>query len=298
MVFFSMSVFVTPGVESGVTNEGFDTLPAQIMSNTDSTNFYGASSWTFFQGTAAEIACAGINDGGNYTNGLSNDYPGDQVLFLNYNGLTSNNTIFIIEPTDRSNFKLVSFQLGNNLAGYSLSVKIYIYLKTTLVGSASFDLNTSSTLNGITYTYLGDSGGGSARPYGTFTFDSTYQDVDDIRLFYTGPATPIIDNITVRTPTGSANIGSTVPKAFKLYQNYPNPFNPTTNIKFSLPEATNVKLVVYNALGQEVRVLVDQKFGAGSHNVPFNAANLTSGIYLYKIETKKFVDYKKMILMK
>ncbi len=89
-----------------------------------------------------------------------------------------------------------------------------------------------------------------------------------------------------------------VPEQYELSQNYPNPFNPTTTIKFSIPEASNVKVTVFDAIGREVAVLVNDQMSAGSYNVDWNAGNITSGIYLYRIESGDFTAVKKMILLK
>lgn len=94
------------------------------------------------------------------------------------------------------------------------------------------------------------------------------------------------------------NIVSSVVNQYELLQNYPNPFNPATTIKFNLADAGNVKLSVYNLLGQEVKIIANGFFEAGPHTIEFNASNLTSGIYLYKIEANGFVQTKKMTLLK
>lgn len=92
--------------------------------------------------------------------------------------------------------------------------------------------------------------------------------------------------------------GVELPAIFSLEQNYPNPFNPTTNIKFNLPEASDVKLVVYNMLGQQVGTLVNSNLPAGSHQVMFDARSLASGMYVYRMEAGNFVSTQKMMLLK
>lgn len=89
-----------------------------------------------------------------------------------------------------------------------------------------------------------------------------------------------------------------IPKEFALEQNYPNPFNPTTTINFALPEKSNVKLTVYDILGKEIKVLVNEEKAAGRYEVDFNAGNFTSGVYIYKLETDQFSKAMKMQLVK
>lgn len=89
-----------------------------------------------------------------------------------------------------------------------------------------------------------------------------------------------------------------VPSEFTLEQNYPNPFNPSTQITYKLAQNSNVVLKVYNLLGKEVAVLVDEKKEAGIHKVNFDASSLPSGVYLYKIETAGLIKTKKMLLLK
>ncbi len=89
-----------------------------------------------------------------------------------------------------------------------------------------------------------------------------------------------------------------VASTFELAQNYPNPFNPSTNIKYSIAERSNVTIKVYDMLGNEVATLVNQVQDAGTHNVVFNAANLASGMYVYTITAGNFTATKKMMLLK
>ena len=88
------------------------------------------------------------------------------------------------------------------------------------------------------------------------------------------------------------------PIEYSLDQNYPNPFNPSTTIKFSVPEATNVTLTIYNALGQKVTELVNGKLDAGRYSYQWNASNVATGMYIYELRADKFVSVKKMILLK
>jgi hypothetical protein len=81
-------------------------------------------------------------------------------------------------------------------------------------------------------------------------------------------------------------------------QNYPNPFNPSTTITYSLPVASNVKLSVFNALGQQVKIIENVYKNAGSYKITLNAYDLNSGIYFYKIEAGQFSSIRKMILVK
>ena len=89
-----------------------------------------------------------------------------------------------------------------------------------------------------------------------------------------------------------------LPKEFKLYNNYPNPFNPSTTIKYDLPKETQVTLKVFDVTGKEVATLVNKKQKAGYFEVNFNASNLASGIYLYRLITSDYVKTNKMILIK
>ena len=104
--------------------------------------------------------------------------------------------------------------------------------------------------------------------------------------------------IAVTYPTGINNNNNEIPNAYRLEQNYPNPFNPVTNIAFSIPKAGNVKLIVYDMLGREVVALVNEFKQSGNYSVDFDASNLSSGVYLYKIEAGDFKDTKKMMLIK
>ena len=88
------------------------------------------------------------------------------------------------------------------------------------------------------------------------------------------------------------------PNEFQLDQNYPNPFNPSTTINFTLAKVSNVKLNIYNLLGQKVAALVDREMKAGCQSVEFDARDLSSGVYFYRLEAGSFISQKKMLLIK
>lgn len=108
------------------------------------------------------------------------------------------------------------------------------------------------------------------------------------------------DNITF----SDGEVGVSVTEAddliriFELNQNYPNPFNPSTNISYTLSESADVKLEVFNGVGQKVATLVNGVQSSGSHTVTFDASNLASGIYLYRLTSANQVKVNKMLLLK
>lgn len=99
------------------------------------------------------------------------------------------------------------------------------------------------------------------------------------------------------------NEGTELPDTYYLSQNFPNPFNPETTIQFNLPIASEVNITIYDVTGKKVKALMNQKLEAGSHKVKWNGTNIygqsvTSGVYLYKFNTSKFKEIKKMLLLK
>ena len=89
-----------------------------------------------------------------------------------------------------------------------------------------------------------------------------------------------------------------VPMAYEMKQNYPNPFNPSTTIEYKIPILSHVSLIVYDILGNQVASLVNEEKPAGNYSVNFNASNLTSGVYFYKIQAGNIVQTKKLIVLK
>jgi len=97
---------------------------------------------------------------------------------------------------------------------------------------------------------------------------------------------------------GIKQLSKLVPTSYSLYQNYPNPFNPSTNIEFDIPKVSYVKLSIYDILGRVMAILVKEKLNAGSYILNWDASDISSGIYFYKIEAGSFTDVKRMLLVK
>jgi hypothetical protein len=120
----------------------------------------------------------------------------------------------------------------------------------------------------------------------------TYIVADAIKLISYDPATDV-----------SGNDYTQAPAEFNLFQNYPNPFNPVTQIRYTIPQLTNIQLKIYNILGQEVKTLMSSEQPAGAYRIEWDGTNsfgsrVASGIYVYKIVAGKFVQSKKMMYLK
>jgi hypothetical protein len=103
----------------------------------------------------------------------------------------------------------------------------------------------------------------------------------------------------VQTPLGTGVPGQdALPEMYALDQNFPNPFNPNTTIRYELPREAHVTLSVFDILGREVSVLVNEGMVAGSHEIRFDASGLSSGVYLYQLRAEDFVFTKKMLVLK
>jgi len=178
---------------------------------------------------------------------------------------------------------------GDVVAGDSIFTRTYAYKITDILGQEfKFGVGGGDNEAGFGnnhYYIIDDSGPTVTAPsqYGSIypKFYTTW----DFDLGRPKTATAIKDEVFV-------------PVVASLSQNYPNPFNPSTTIRFTLGTEEIVTLKIFNMLGQEVTTLLHEKLGAGNHIVRFDAAKLTSGVYFYQVNAGKFVETKKMLLLK
>ena len=129
----------------------------------------------------------------------------------------------------------------------------------------------------------------------TFSYVITVPGIYDYKCIPHFPSMVGSINATVSSVTQTS---SSFPEVYSLNQNFPNPFNPSTSIKFDIVNPGLVSVKVYNNLGKEVSTIVNENLSAGSYQVNWNAAGLTSGIYFYRLETLDYVATKKMLLVK
>ncbi len=194
---------------------------------------------------------------------------------------------------------------GNNWLLYSILVSnIYKFsILNANTGWVTCDNNkTAYTNNGGVNWYVQTTGVEHSFQYISFA-DANTGYITGWRMLtpYTNEA--IIMKTTNAGFTGIENISQSIPKTYSLYQNYPNPFNPSTKIKFDIAadgkgQTADVKLVIYDALGKEVSVLINEQLKPGTYEVEWNADGYSSGIFFYKLIADNYTATGKMVLMK
>jgi hypothetical protein len=186
-----------------------------------------------------------------------------------------------------------------------------------LDASGSLSLNVNAPYNGLYMLRIFYAAAGVAQ--GQVAVDGTvavasvpFADTSDV---FTDQFTMSAGNHTIilSSPSGGVNVDylqviafvptsvaerQNLPEGYFLSQNYPNPFNPATSINFSVGKPSQVKLTVYNVLGQNVATLVNSRLNAGTHVVQFDAKKLTSGVYFYRLEAGDYILQKRMLLIK
>jgi len=222
--------------------------------------------------------------GGTYTNQIdANDYFGataDDEMYID--DVYFDNTMPPIIPVELTSFTAIS----NN------GVVELNWRTATEVNNQGFEVQRKAETSEYTTIGFVQGSGTTTEPMNYSYTDNTVETGS-----YTYRLKQIdFDGTFAYSPQVEVDV--TAPLTFNLEQNYPNPFNPSTNIRYSVPEAGNITLAVYNVVGEEVAVLANGYTEAGSFDVTFDASNLPSGVYLYKLQSDNSVQTKKMLLLK
>lgn len=264
--------------------------------------------WDVANTNLAPVNCSQVSillslDGGNtYPIVLANNTPNDgsETVILPPNQTTQarvrvqavGNIFFDISNTNFSIQGVIPVELVS-FTHLRLDEGILLNWKTaTETNNAGFSIERSR--DNENYSEIGFVGG-----RGTTTEPQVYSFIDDKvesgKYYY---RLKQIDYDGKYAYVGEILVDIGAPSKYVLEQNFPNPFNPSTIIKFSLPEKTNVSIKLFNSLGQEISEIVNNEFDAGVHQIEFNSTNLTSGVYYYKMETGKFSQIRKMVVIK
>lgn len=199
--------------------------------------------------------------------------------------LRNENEVFTSKETN------VSQDVGTGVYGRRINLT-HSSMKATVIGNfnvVNISMQPKFQNTGIWYDYfMGDS----------INVTDVNMSLDlapgEFKIYTTKKLEKPEDGITTDINTNS----STVVKEYSLMQNYPNPFNPTTNIEFTIPQSSKVQLAVYNIIGEKVAELVNRNMVAGYHSITFDASELTSGVYFYRLVSNGFAKTNKMLLLK
>ncbi|MCP5064167.1 MAG: T9SS type A sorting domain-containing protein, partial [Ignavibacteriae bacterium] len=226
------------------------------------------------------------NISGNHTTSTTGlEFFGDDFIELDPND-NSTSATFTSEELPKGQYDVAGWWASNNDNSYETKIEI-------TAGGITVEDTTTQKLNGGQWNYLRTI---ELNADGIISINlnsnSTGKVVADaFRLQYVGPITNVENE--------------EIPNKFTLYQNYPNPFNPTTTIKYSIPvgdanftSTKNTILKIYDILGKEVFTLVDEHKSSGTYEVVFDASNLASGTYIYRLQVGSYAETKKMLLIK
>ena len=234
-------------------------------------------------------------------NNFTIDVPNNSTVIVNVKG----NSI-----TWKGGFSVVGTQMDNVLINFyeadTVKVSDINITASCLAPKAVLDFPHGLITGQVMVRCMFGAGQFNLSPFnGTVNGDTTIANFASI-ISATQLSMPSIVDVPVSmarvnaNPTGTTGVenGTVAPKEFNLLQNYPNPFNPATTIQFTVATQEAVKLVVYNLIGQEVKTLVNNVLTPGKYSISFNASELTSGVYIYRISSPSNTITKKMTLLK
>ncbi len=229
------------------------------------------------------------------------------LMFTGYiMGTADGHSNLCLGKTDASTGTLIWLKYCSNTEAYDRGTDIKEFSGSRLAGyNHSSGTPTGASRNTFIKTDLSGSAGvcliSTSLP--VLTQDAQVQQIQDMFMPLTDSTITAVSVHTMPSvsscgTTGISNNQNEMPEEFSLSQNYPNPFNPSTKIKYEIASNTFVKLVIYDITGKEVKTIVDQNQNAGTYEVIYDASNLSSGIYFYKLTANNFSDVKKMSLVK
>lgn len=235
---------------------------------------------------------------------LNNVYAG-LYTWITPNGITNTGNISRLLNTNK-----LAYTYNTTVADRYLGVGIMtnqalnfkIYSSTELLNGFTTQEKWDALSNGVSNDSLGPGGNGFVLGVGPFNLAANQvETVGFAILNASSVADLIIKNTQAKVKyatVGIQTISTEVPKIFSLSQNYPNPFNPVTRIQFAVPKNEMVSIKVYDLLGKEVAVLVNEQKSAGTYEVDFNGSLLSSGVYFYRMQSGYFSDIKRMVVIK
>jgi uncharacterized delta-60 repeat protein len=247
----------------------------------------------------------GASNGDDYINDMKLDAAGNIYMTgTSFNTPTQNDYITLkynSAGTKLWEARYIGNYLNGNNSAYSLGLDA---AGNVYVTGASFETTAGTDIVTVKYSSTGSlqwamKNNGSVN---TGFNEAGYSvAVDNINNVFVAGKNDADDGIIIKyvqAPIGIQQNGNEVPAEFELGQNYPNPFNPVTNIEFSVPRSSFVRLAVFDILGREVSVLVNRHLDAGKYKYDFDASKLSSGIFFYRLEADNFSEVKKMNLIK
>ncbi|MBX7044592.1 MAG: carboxypeptidase regulatory-like domain-containing protein [Ignavibacteria bacterium] len=271
-----------------------------------------AIQWDEASGQVYVRATSPIDGNGNYS--LNLNFPNEAyyiVAYPNSEPETDFIPTYYPQTIDWQNAETINSSLNNN------NINIAVFRKITIAGDAMISGTVHKVQNNFSNSLsqafviikYGTSFAGftESSSDGKFTFKDIPKGNYKVVATKLGYSTAM-QNVTIENGSFeslSFNLKQILndnshflPGGFYLYQNYPNPFNPVTNIKFDVPKASFVTVRIYNSLGREIALLVNETKQAGSYAIDFNASSLSSGVYYYRLQTEGFIETRKMVLLK
>ena len=261
----------------------------------------GSNTWitsTTFTGSARRSQSGGISGNKIF---IAGGFPFTKTFYIGTIGSNASTITWAAGPDVPTGAPITGL---SRVGGVAMDGAFYVVCgeRGAVTGNSDsvhvWSINTNVWIRSIS----GKPGGGVSNMWAAVTAKKVN---DTVKIFLPGgySGTAGITNFDVigcgpSIPVGISNNNNQIPEVYTLSQNYPNPFNPTTTIKFGLPKAANVKLVIYDIVGREVNVLVNEFKPVGNYTVNFDGSSLASGVYFYKITAGSFTDVKKMVLIK